>query len=238
MCEAHEEAASCGGDEEGGGAWEEIFRCGYDSCTGCDEPCNACVTTDAERVVEGGVLFEFDLGICRALEVIPEARVECSSQDTTSEDEWARCNTRRDLWDHGTGTCSSERKAKTKKRTADDVAVVFTEEAEGTGWARFAGSDIEVLRESDENSWLKSASPLYSVQGRRGTYALLALAIKKVFSIWKFSNRSCPTMTAGENIPTKVRAPPKRPPDSADCSAETLISESPATLLSQFNSFL
>lgn len=73
--------------------------------------------------------------------------------------------------------------------------------------------------------------------GGQKTYALLALAIKNVFSIWKFSNRNCPTMTAGENIPTKVRAPPKRPPDSADCSAETLMLEKSVYFWLEFNSF-
>ena len=51
------------------------------------------------------------------------------------------------------------------------------------------------------------------------TYALTALALKKVFSIKKLSSRNCEIMIAGEYIPAVVRAAPKDAPARAALSA-------------------
>jgi len=47
---------------------------------------------------------------------------------------------------------------------------------------------------------------------RYGTYALLAVAVRKVWSMWKSSNRSWERMTEGRKTPEATRLAPKATP--------------------------
>ncbi len=50
------------------------------------------------------------------------------------------------------------------------------------------------------------------------TYALLALAARKAFTMWKFSNFICPRMICGEYTPAAIDAAPKAAPDTTEVS--------------------
>ncbi len=61
------------------------------------------------------------------------------------------------------------------------------------------------------------------VASERNTHALLALATRNVFSIWKSWSCICPIMTAGEYTPATVKAAPNIAPEETDFKVLTFI---------------
>lgn len=132
----------------------------------------------------------------------------------------ARAHAEADLGEDGAGAGAGEEHAGAEEGAAEEVAVVRGEDAEGGEGAGAGGQEVELAGEGYEDAgWVlvgggRRWERKEVGEGEGGAYALVPVAVRKVWIIWKFVNWSWPRMTAGWKTPEAVRAAPKAAPET------------------------
>jgi hypothetical protein len=96
------------------------------------------------------------------------------------------------------------------EKATDDIGIIAMEPANGRCWARLAFRNLQLFGDSkDDSAELENSHSLTRISN---TYALLPVATKNTFSMWKSCNCIWPMITSGDQTSVAARDAPNNPP--------------------------